>query len=192
MSRSSVFVVALGAALAGPWAVEAAEIRPLLKAGFDFGGDTMVRAVFVDGSTQTIKANEGVYLGGGGAIVNEGRDWEFHLTLAYKFTMIDASNGDVEWTRFPLEALAFYRFQKIRLGGGLAYHINPRLEGSGVVGGLDVKFKNAAGAVLQADWRITEGLAAGVRYTAIEYDAKGPFTGSSKSNGLGLTFSWRF
>lgn len=188
----SVLAIALGAALAGPLAAEAAEIRPLFKAGFDFGGDTMVRAVFVDGSTQTIKANEGVYLGGGAAIVNDRRDWEFHLTLAYKFTMIDASNGDVEWTRFPLEALAFYRFQRVRLGGGLAYHINPRLEGSGVVGGLDVKFKNATGAVLQADWQFTEALALGLRYTAIEYDAKGAFTGSSKSDGFGVSFSWRF
>lgn len=191
MSRS-MLALALGAALAGPPAVEAAEIRPLFKAGFDFGGDTMVTAVFTDGSTQTIKANEGLYLGGGGAIVNDARDWEFHLTLAYKFTMIDAANGDVEWTRLPLEALAFYRFDKIRLGGGLAYHISPRLEGSGVVGGLDVKFKNATGVVLQADWRFTDALAAGLRYTVLEYDAKGPFTGSSKSDGLGLTFSWSF
>ena len=191
MSRS-VLAIALGAALAGPLAVEAAEIRPLFKAGFDFGGDTMVRAVFVDGSTQTIKANEGVYLGGGAAIVSDRRDWEFHLTLAYKFTMIDASNGDMEWTRFPLEALAFYRFQRVRLGGGLAHHVNPRLEGSGVVGGLDVKFKNATGAVLQADWQFTDALALGLRYTAIEYDAKGPFTGSSRSDGLGVSFSWRF
>ena len=188
----SMRVLAVAAALAGPVAVEAAEIRPLFKAGFDFGGDTMVTAVFVDGSTEKIKANEGVYVGGGAAIVNDRRDWEFHLTLAYKFTMIDASNGDVEWTRFPLEALAFYRFQKVRLGGGVAHHINPALEGSGVVGGLDVKFKNATGLVLQADWRITEALAAGVRYTALEYDAKGPFTGSSNSDGLGVTFSWSF
>jgi hypothetical protein len=98
----------------------------------------------------------------------------------------------VTWTRFPLEALAFYRFEKVRLGGGLAYHINPRLKGSGVVGGLDVKFKDALGVVLQADWRITQAIAAGLRYTFLEYDAKGPFTGNAKSDGLGLTFSWNF
>ena len=196
MSNNSVRTLLLAAACGGSLAASqvsnASEIRPLLNAGFDFGGDTMVRAVFVDGSTETIKANEGVYLGGGAAILSDQRDWEFHLTLAYKFTMIDAANGDVEWTRFPLEALAFYRLQKVRFGGGLAYHLNPKLEGSGVVGGLNVKFKNAAGAVLQADWLVTDALALGLRYTAIEYDAKGAFTGSAKSNGLGVTFSWRF
>jgi hypothetical protein len=182
----------VAAAFAGPVVADAAEIRPLFKAGYDFGGDDMVRVVFTDGSSETIKTNEGLYLGGGAAIINDARNWEFHVTLAYKFAMINASNGDVEWTMFPLEALAFYRFQKIRLGGGLAYHINPSLEGSGVIGGLDVKFKNAAGAVLQADWRITEQMAAGLRYTVIDYEAKGAFTGSTKSEGLGLTFSFNF
>lgn len=170
----------------------AAEIRPLLKAGFDLGGDTLVTAVFTNGETETVKANEGFYIGGGAAIIDAARNMEYHLALAYKIAVVEASNGDIEWTRFPLEALAFYRFPRVRVGGGLAYHMSPRLEGSGVVGGLDVKFKNALGAVLQADWRITERIAAGARYTILEYDAKGAFTGSAKSNGFGLTFSMSF
>jgi hypothetical protein len=170
----------------------AADIRPLLKAGFDLGGDTVVTAVFTDGETETIKANEGFYIGGGAALIDAARNFEAHLSLAYKFAVIDARNGDIEWTRFPLEALAFYRFPRVRVGGGLTYHISPRLEGSGVVGGLDVKFKNALGAILQADWRITEKIAAGARYTMLEYDTKGAFTSSAKSNGFGLTFSMSF
>lgn len=191
MSRS-MLALALGAALAGPSAVVAAEIRPLFKAGYDFGGDTMVTVGFTDGSTETIKAHEGFYLGGGAAIINDARNWEFHVTLAYKFSIINAANGDVDWTRIPLEALAFYRFDRLRLGAGVAYHINPELEGSGVASPLDVKFKNALGTVLQADWLITDALAAGLRYTVLEYDAKAPFSGKFKSDGLGLTFSWSF
>ena len=191
MSKS-VLALALLAALAGPLTAGAAEIRPLLKAGYDFGGDTMVTVGFTDGSTETIKANEGFYFGGGAAIINDARNWEFHLTLAYKFSVINASNGDVDWTRMPLEALAFYRFDKFRFGAGLAYHINPELEGSGLASPLDIKFKNALGTVLQADWLITDALAAGLRYTVIEYDAKAPFSGKFKSDGVGLTFSWRF
>ena len=170
----------------------AAEIRPLLKAGFDLGGDTLVTAVFTNGDSETVKANEGFYIGGGAAIIDAARNMEYHFSLAYKVAFVDASNGDIEWTRFPLEALAFYRFPRVRVGGGLVYHISPRLEGSGVVGGLDVKFKNALGAVLQADWRITEKIAAGLRYTILEYDAKDAFAGSAKSNGVGLTFSMNF
>jgi len=181
-------VLAASAALGA----QAADFRPLIKAGFDVGGDTMVTAVFTDGDTEKIRANEGFYLGGGIAIIDAERSMEYHVTLAYKFALIDADNGDIEWTRFPLEALAFYRFPRVRVGGGLTYHINPRLEGSGVVGGLDVKFKHALGAVLQADWRITHTIALGARYTILEYDAKGNFTGTAESNGVGVTFSMNF
>src|SRR5262249_14737295 len=133
-----------------------------------------------------------LYLGGGVAVINSARDWEFDLTLAYKFKMIDASNGDVTFSRWPLEALAFYRFQKARIGGGLTYHFSPKLEGNGVASNLDLMLKDALGGVLQADWRISENVAAGVRYTFLEYEAKAPFTGTAKADGVGLTFSWNF
>ena len=174
------------------FAVQAAEIRPLIKAGFDVGGETMVRVVFVDGDTQNVRGNEGFYLGGGAAIIDAARNMEYHVTLAYKFLFIDAENGDLEWTRWPLEALAFYRLERLRFGGGLTYHLSPRIEGSGVVGGLDIKFKNALGVVLQADWRATDSLGLGLRYTFLEYDAKGNFTGSAKASGFGFTASYSF
>ena len=80
--------------------------------------------VFTNGDTEKVKAYEGFYLGGGLAILDSDRSMEYQVTLAYKFALIDASNGDVEWTRIPLEALAFYRFPRVRLGGGLTYHID--------------------------------------------------------------------
>jgi hypothetical protein len=188
----TVRIIAGFLASAAALVANAADFRPLIKAGFDFGGDTMVTVVFTDGDTRKIRANEGLYLGGGLAVIDDARSLEFHATLAYKFALIDADNGDVDWTRFPLEALAFYRFPNVRVGGGVAYHVSPRLEGSGVAGGLDIKFKNALGAVLQADWRITPSIAAGVRYTVLEYDAKGSFSGSAEANGVGVTFSANF
>jgi hypothetical protein len=185
-------ILALLAAAAAFGAAHAADVRPLIKAGIDVGGDTIVTARFTNGDTKEIKANDGIYFGGGAAIINDAKDWEYHVTLAYKLALIDASNGDIDWTRFPLEALAFYRFPRVRVGGGLTYHINPRLEGSGVVGGLDVKFKNALGAVLQADWRITEKIALGGRFTILEYDPKGSAVGKASANGVGLSFSMNF
>jgi hypothetical protein len=180
--------------LAAMWALgaQAAEIRPLIKAGFDVGGDTMVSVVFTNGDTEKVRANEGFYLGAGATILDEARNMEYHVTLAYKFALVDADNGDIEWSRIPLEALVFYRFPRARVGGGLTYHINPKLEGSGVVGGLDIEFKNALGLVLQADWLITRKIAVGGRFTFLEYDAEGAFTGSAKSNGVGVTFSINF
>jgi len=184
-------VTGLFAASVGLGAV-AADIRPLVKAGIDVGGETMATAVFVSGETDKIRANEGAYLGGGLALVDDARNLEFHLTIAYKLARVSADNGDLEFSRIPLEGLVFYRLPKVRLGGGLTYHLNPELEGGGIASAVDVKFKNAPGFVLQADYRIWRGLAAGVRYTFLEYDAKGDATGSARSNGVGLTVSYTF
>jgi hypothetical protein len=171
-------------------AASAADFRPLLKSGIDFGGDKMLTVVFTNGDTQDIRANDGFYLGGGLAIID--RNMEYHVTAAFKFAIIDADNGDVEWTRFPIEALAFYRFERARIGGGLTYHVNPKIETSGAIGNPDVTFKNALGAVLQADWLITDKIALGGRYTMLDYDPIGDFSGSAKSNGFGISFSIQF
>jgi hypothetical protein len=184
------------AVLAAAWAVPAvlfaADIRPIFRAGADVGGDVLVTATFTDGSTQKIRANQGVSIGGGASFVNEAKDLEVEVALSYKFALINANNGDINWTRIPLDALVFYRWQKFRLGGGLTYHINPKLDGSGVVGGLNVKFDNALGGILQADWRITEKINLGLRYTSVKYEAQAPAAGSAKTDGFGAAFSYRF
>ena len=158
------------------------------KAGYDTGGDTLVTVVFLGGETDKIKANAGLFLGGGVSIVNDAKDVETEITLNYKVDDITAANGDVTWSRWPIDALVFYREPSVRFGGGLTYHLNPNLSGSGVVSGLNVNFKDALGFVLQVDWRMTEKLNLGVRYTALDYDVEGG-GGSVKSNGLGIVFS---
>jgi hypothetical protein len=172
---------------AAAFGAHAAEIRPLLVAGLDLGGDTMLAV-----DTQDIKAHDGFYVGGGLVLIDAQRRMEYQLTAAFKYGVIAAEQGDVEWTRFPLEALAFYRLPRGRLGGGLTYHLSPRIETSGAAGNPDVKFKNALGAVLQADWLITDKIALGGRYTILEYEAKGESSGSAKSNGFGISFSINF
>jgi hypothetical protein len=191
MRRSLALKTLVLLALTVPVASHAMDIRPLLKAGFDFGGDTLVTVLFSDGSSETIKANEGFYIGGGASIVTDSKRVEIELSLAYKFSVIDADNGDVEFTRIPFEALAFYRWDKVRLGGGLTYHINPELEGSGIAAPVDVNFDDALGFVLQADYGFTDRMAIGLRYTNLKYEVRGS-SASAKADGLGLTFSYSF
>jgi len=178
------------AALAGT--AHAADIRPRVKLGVDWGGNPIVVAEFTNGDTETIGAHEGFYLGGGVAILPEGTNLEVDLSVAFKFATIEARNGDIEWTRWPVEALVFYRSPRWRVGGGPVYHLAPTLDGDGVAGDLKVRFKNALGAVLQADWRIYEGLSLGARYTFLRYDAKDPAEPGARSNGWGIAFSYNF
>jgi len=180
-------VLAFTLAAAAPAVSHAVDIRPMLKAGFDFGGDTLITVIFTDGSTKSISANEGLYFGGGVSILSDSKDIETEVSLSYKFTGINASNGTVDWTRFPLEALVFYRFPQFRVGGGLTYHLSPKLSGSGVVSG-SAKFDDSAGFVLQADY-LLQKITVGLRYTSLDYKVGGA---SVKSNGAGITFGISF
>jgi hypothetical protein len=185
-------LVALASAAVAPAASLAQDFRPMVKAGYDFGGDTLVTAVFTNGSTQSIKANDGLFVGGGVSILNDAKNLQGEVTLSVKYESIDASNGSVEFTRFPLEALVFYRESQFRLGGGVTYHLSPKVKSSGVVGGLSIDFKDALGVVLQADYRVWREMAVGLRYTILEYKtASGP-AGTAKSNGFGVAFRMSF
>lgn len=179
--------------LAAPASPQAAEVRPMLKTAADFGGDTLINVTFTDGSTQSIRANELLSLGGGVSIVNDAGDIETELTLSYKFGMVSASNGDVTFSRWPLDALVFYRLPELRLGGGLTYHLGPELSGSGFAGGLNLDFDDALGLLLQADYRVTPKINLGIRYTSLDYKLR--VNGASatvRSNGVGVVFSARF
>jgi hypothetical protein len=169
---------------------QASDVHGLFRLGLEFGGDTIKTVDFTDGTTATIKANEGIYLGGGMALVEVVKDVDIELSLAWKFKAIIASNGDVTFTRFPLEALVFYKFDKVRLGGGATYHLNPKLTVSGAAIGPNVSYDNALGRVLQADYRVTDKLNVGLRYTSIEYKVGN--SPAKSGNGAGIMFSGSF
>jgi hypothetical protein len=186
--RSVTALVLAGFVFASSHAA-AVDVKPMVKAGYDVGGDTLVTVGFTDGSTQNIKANQGLFFGGGVSIVGADKTVESEIALTYKVDDITASNGDITWSRWPLDALVFYRWDKVRAGGGLTYHFSPKLSGSGLASGISANPKSAQGFLLQADWRITDTMNLGARYTILDYEVG---SSEAKSNGLGLVFSGSF
>jgi hypothetical protein len=185
--KAILALVVLGAA-AFPSAMHAADLRGAFVAGYDTGGDKLVTVTFLNGETDSIRANEGFYAGGGFSVLNDSKDIEFLGTLAIKYSSITASNGDVTFTRLPLDLLAFYRWQSFRLGGGLTYVINPKVKSSGIPGNANATLDNAAGVVVQGDYLLGR-VAIGLRYTALDYKV---FGSTVKSNGVGLSFGFTF
>jgi hypothetical protein len=171
-------------------AASAMEVRPLLKAGYDTGGDTLVTVVFTNGDRQDIKSSQGLFFGGGMSIVNAAGTLESELALTYKIDLIHASNGDVTWSRWPIDALVFYRWPQVRLGGGLTYHVSPSLSGSGVASNINLDFKDSLGYIIQGDWRITPRMNLGLRYSSVDYKTNtGPKVNAA---GVGLVYSISF
>jgi hypothetical protein len=169
-------------------ASHAAGLRPVLVAGYDTGGDKVANVTFTNGKTDWIRANEGLYLGGGVSVLNEARSLEFLATLSIKYQGLYADNGDLYWTRFPLDALLFYRRPSFRLGGGLTYAMKPRLKGSGDASGINATPDNALGAVLQADY-LVDRVALGLRVTLLDYELGGS---TLRSSGVGVSFGFTF
>lgn len=168
-------------------------VRGIVKFGFDGGGDTLVSATYYSGTVSKIKANEGLYLGGGMSLLTAGNSMSIDLTAAWKFTSIDAANQTFDFTRFPLEALFFYNFSGdhgIRLGGGLAYQLNPKFKASGSLANGTIDFDNSLGYVVQLDYlskahpKDRGGINWGLRYTAADYEVNG--VQFATGNGLGF------
>lgn len=187
-NRLSTIVFALLLATATGTA-SASDLRTLIKAGYDFGGDTLQNVQFQDGTTESIKANDGFYVGGGVAFIPDIANFETQLTVAWKYTGVTASNGNVTFTRFPIEALVFYDGDFFRIGGGLTYHLNPKLKRTGVVAGGGIDFSSRLGAIAQADYRLTDNVSVGVRYTAITYTGAGR---DVRGDGFGVAISGTF
>jgi len=202
--RKSLPVLALISAAAVPVCSHAADVRPIIKAGVDFGGDTLVSVGVTGGgsSSRSISANDGVYVGGGASILMDSKVLEVELSASYKFFTIHAQNGDIDWNVLPLDALVFYRMPNVRLGGGLTYHLGPTLKGSGAANGLEAKYDDALGFVLQADYVLKNRFNFGLRYTNVNYKANSIRTNPALSattpaanpstNGVGFVFSMSF
>jgi hypothetical protein len=168
---------------------QALDVRGMGKFGYDFGGDTLLTFIYTDGSTSSIKANEGLYFGGGVALVSEDKTITTEVTLSWKQDAVIAANADGTFTRYPLDVLVFYNMQQVRFGGGLTYHLNPKVKTSGFVNDLSVTFDNAVGLVLGADYRLNQNAFLGLRYTSLEYSKNGL---TAKSNGAGIVLGASF
>jgi len=201
----SFTALALVIAAAAPLASYAVDVRPIIKAGFDLGGDTVVTVGVTGGSSssKSIKANDGIFVGGGASILTDSKELEVEVSLSYKFFTIAAQNGHIDWTVLPLDALVFYRMPNVRLGGGLTYHLSPTLSGSGAASDLNAKYGDALGFVLQGDYVLKNRFNFGVRYTNVSYKANGSPRASNtvdstvpasnpKTTGLGFVFSMSF
>ena len=146
------------------------DVTGFLSGGLTFGGDTLGTVVYDDGDTENIKAGEFFFFSGGVLATQD--NFQLQGSIGYYSDEANADNGDVGFTRIPLEFLTFWKQEKFRLGGGLTYHVDPEFEIDldGDPNNGKVKFDDALGFVVQADYLFDNGFTLGVRYTAIDYE----------------------
>ena len=169
----------------------ASDMKGLVKLSADFGGEKLITVPFTDGSTADVEAGQGLLIGGGGE-VNVLPNMLIKATAAFKYTSAGlANNGSVTWTRVPIDIIALYRLDKLKVGGGISYSLNNSLKGSGVASGVDSDFDNALGYTAILEYAISEKYSASVQYTLMEF--KESVSGTTvDGNNFGIGFNWYF
>lgn len=160
----------------------------LLEGGLHAGGDKVATIFYVDGDSASVKAGQLFQFSVGASL--DYKRVETRLKAGYKFDKANASNGSFTWDRFPLEALVLYKAGNVRVGGGLAYHLNPKLKASGAASGLNVDYNDALGAVVEVDYMMGGFYIGGVA-NIIEYD-EDTYGTKLDANSLGVNFGYVF
>lgn len=121
--------------------------------GYDIGSTKLIEATLSDGSSQSISANQGLTASVGIATLKllDGV-LATQATLGIEGWSIDASNGGASWRAYPIDVMEFAYLDPVRLGAGISYLLKPSLTGTGVLAGLDARFKNSLGLALEGDW----------------------------------------
>ena len=140
---------------------EADSTHMLLDAGIGAGGDKLATVTFTDGSTQSLYAGNGVFADFG-VQHNFASNWSLKASLGFDVDTVAAKNGNISFTRFPLDVLAIYSVGNSHFGGGLTEHFSPHVDMDGFAPNAD--FNNATGFMLQYQYRWF-----GIRYTNIKY-----------------------
>lgn len=155
------------------------------------GGDKLATVEYRHRDDVDINAG-GLVLFGVGVDHEFGNNWEVQATFNYLAAGASARNGDVSFTRWPVEALGFYRMGNHRFGGGLTYHINPKLDVDIDYGPDDtINFDDALGVVIEYDYFFLRQLSLGVRGTLIDYKSS-DLHDTVNGNSIGIIVSGYF
>lgn len=157
-----------------------------------FGGDKLAGVQFTDGKTDAVTAGGSVYAYAGVQLRSTELPISLLATVGYHKGIAGGDNGDITFERVPLELLAMYEVipGKLRIGGGVRHDTGINLSAHGVLQGSALKFEDATGGVLQAEWMLGNSFSIVGRYVAIKYryNAENGFQYRANGNqgGIGL------
>jgi hypothetical protein len=167
----------LGAALLAPAFAHAASddsgLHPVVGVFLTGGGSKTVTVQYTNGDDYTMRAGQLFQLYGGVEYRVPDSGVAVQVNVGYHFDSAGGSNGDVRFTRYPVEAIALYQLApQWRLGVGVRDATSAKLHGSGAANGIDANFNASLGAIVQAEWLPTPRWGVQLRYVHETYKLK--------------------
>lgn len=167
-----------------------------IQGSYANSGDTLATVTFTDGSKETLKAGAGFSIGLYTILPLSNEGIALKLAANYLTDAVLATNGEVRFTRLPLDALILNEVGKWQIAAGLTYHFKPQYE-STFNSGENIDAESALGLILEANYEFyskdDQSLSANIggRYTNIEYSFNGvskKYDGSNFALTVGVTF----
>ncbi|PRC94525.1 DUF2846 domain-containing protein [Solimicrobium silvestre] len=142
------------------------QLNIVLGLGLTAGGDNLETTTYTNGSTSSIHAGSGVqFLTGLDYRIND--SFSVQGTVGFQDMVSAARNGNVSFTRFPIELLGYYSLNKSwRIGGGVRFVQDPTLSGNGIGSNISVDFNNTVGSVLEVEYLANKHL--GFKFRAVK------------------------
>lgn len=131
---------------------EAPRLRLFGSLGYGLGGDALVSGTWTTGEPWDLKAGKGTALALGADLRVVG-SISIQGSVGYHRNSVDGTNGNVVFTRAPVELLGFYSLtEQARLGLGVRKSQSAKLQGGGVTAGLNETYESSAGAVAEVQY----------------------------------------
>ncbi len=164
-------------------------VKWVAEGGIHVGGDNLATATFTNGDTSKITAGSLLAVGIGPQI-DLSENSHLRILLNYKTDNISARNGNLSFTRFPIDLLYFYQTEQWNFGGGLTYHLNPELSGDGLASGVSGSYDNALGYIAEVDFRLGEFFYIGGKLTFINYEPQQINEKTVDGNSIGVVMGF--
>jgi len=192
--RIAAGAVALAFAAIAPAAhAQSAGFHPVLGALVTGGGDTLIEVNYTNGDSHKVSAGGLLQLFGGMEYRSAGSPLTTSLTVGYHVDGVNASNGDLSFTRVPLELTFFWNAsERFRIGAGLRKALSPEFRSSGDVDVGDFNATSSVGGLIQADWFFTPGFSLLVRGVTEKYKSSKLKDGEADGSHVGIGVSYRF
>ncbi len=163
---------------------QAEETKPLNFYGIfgvTAGGDTLYTAYYTNGDSVDVRGG-GLVQFGGGIDYHFNEQFSLQFGINYHVDRASANNGDITFSRWPVELIAHYSFNDSwRIGAGARFVNGAKISGSGVASGIsDLKADNTVGAVLEGEYFFNPHFSVKVRGVSEKYQFPGA---AHKANG---------
>jgi hypothetical protein len=152
-----------GAAQAAQPQAQAGHLGWQLEGSIEYGGDKVATVLYTNGSSQDVRAGQGVGIAAGGHYRFGNSPFDLSATVGLKYVTTMARNADIHINRTVFEAqAAWWPSNDTWISAGPVMHTGGGFSGGGLTQDLD--FGSATGAAFRVGWRWVA-----LGYTSIRY-----------------------